>query len=265
MNKRYKIITLYILLILFLRVGYVILFNNQLNLVNAYTLSSLTTINSNNINSKNTNKNKVIVIDPGHACKTLLEKEPIAPNSKIMKPKNVIGAVGIVTKTPEYVINLKVSLKLKKYLTDAGYKVIMTRTTNSKVISNIERAEIGNKNNADLVIRIHADSSNDKSMKGASMLVPGDVGYAKKISNISRKYGEILLNRVIKEVGMENRGVITREDLTGFNWSKVPVVLIEMGYLSNPSEDRLLSSEKYQDKIARALFKGVEEIFKNKN
>lgn len=56
----------------------------------------------------------------------------------------------------------------------------MTRTTNSKVISNIERAEVGNKNNADLVIRIHADSSNDKSMKGASMLVPGDVGYAKK-------------------------------------------------------------------------------------
>lgn len=96
-----------------------------------------------------------------------------------MKAKNVVGATGIVTKTPEYDLNLKVALKLKKYLIDAGYKVIMTRTTNSQVISNIERAEIGNKNKADLVIKIHADSSFDTSIKGASMLVPGKVGYAK--------------------------------------------------------------------------------------
>lgn len=79
--------------------------NRQFTLVKAATMSK----SDNSL--KNTNKNKIIVIDPGHACKTLLEKEPIAPNLKVMKPKNVIGVVGIVTKTPEYVINLKVALK----------------------------------------------------------------------------------------------------------------------------------------------------------
>ncbi|MCM8710081.1 N-acetylmuramoyl-L-alanine amidase [Clostridium sp. SYSU_GA19001] len=208
-------------------------------------------------------KNITIVIDPGHGGKITSEKEPIAPGSKIMKAKNVSGAFGIVTKTPEYSINLSVSMKLKEYLNNAGYKVIMTRTSNSETIGNIQRAEIGNKNNADLVMRIHADSSADKSVKGASMLVPGNVGYAQDIYKISKKYGETILKKLIDEAGMKSRGVITRTDLTGFNWSKVPVVLIEMGFLSNTEEDKLLSSDDYQQKIALGLFKGIEEIFNN--
>ena len=56
---------------------------------------------------------------------------------------------------------------------------------------------------------------------------------------------------------MYNRGVIERSDLTGFNWSKVPVVLIEMGFLSNPEEDNLLNSDSYQEKLAQGLYKGI--------
>lgn len=211
------------------------------------------------------NKRKIIVIDPGHGGKITKQKEPISPGSKVLKAKNVFGAVGIKTKIPEHQVNLKVALKLKKYLTKAGYKVIMTRTSSSQTIGNIERAEIWNKNKADLVTRIHCDSSKDTSINGASMLVPGKVGYVKGISNISKYYGEILLKTVTKEVGMKNNGVITRSDLTGFNWSKVPVVLIEMGFLSNKYEDKLLATESYQDKLANALYKGVEEIFSNSN
>ena len=50
---------------------------------------------------------------------------------------------------------------------------------------------------------------------------------------------------------MKNRGVVERTDLTGFNWSKVPVILVETGFLSNPQEDKLLNSEEYQNKIAK--------------
>ena len=45
--------------------------------------------------------------------------------------------------------------------------------------------------------------------------------------------------------------------MTGFNWSTVPVVLIEMGFLSNEQEDKNLSSEEYQERIAKAITKGV--------
>ena len=60
----------------------------------------------------------------------------------------------------------------------------------------------------------------------------------------------------------KNRGVIERKDLTGFNWSTVPVVLVEMGFLSNPEEDKKLSTDSYKDKISKSLANGVSEIFK---
>ncbi|MBM7868557.1 N-acetylmuramoyl-L-alanine amidase [Clostridium pascui] len=204
-------------------------------------------------------KRKVIVIDAGHGGKATLEKEPIAPGSTVMKEKDVGGAAGVSTGTPEYVVNLNVAVKLKNYLSKAGYKVIMTRTSNNESLGNIARAEVGNKTNADLVIRIHADSFTDSSAKGASMLVPDGVGYSKDISSISKKYGRIILNTLVSRVGMKSKGIITRTDLTGFNWSKVPVILIEMGFLSNPDEDRLLSSDSYQDQIAQGLFKGIQK------
>ncbi|MBE6066091.1 MAG: N-acetylmuramoyl-L-alanine amidase [Clostridium lundense] len=204
-------------------------------------------------------KSKVIVIDAGHGGKATSEKEPIAPGSTVMKAKDVAGATGVSTGTPEYVVNLNVAVKLKNYLSKAGYKVIMTRTSNDQTMGNIARAEVGNKNNADLVIRIHADSFTSPSASGASMLVPGSVGYSKDISAISKKYGEIIFNTLVNQVGMKSKGIITRTDLTGFNWSKVPVILIEMGFLSSPDEDKLLSSDSYQNQIAEGLFKGIQK------
>lgn len=201
---------------------------------------------------------KIIVIDPGHANRSNLEKESLAPGSSVMKIKDGGGAQGIVTRTPEYIINMKVSMKLKYYLEEKGYEVIMTKTKDSESLGNIERAEIGNKSNALLVIRIHADSSNDSSAKGASILIPAQINEnTKLIYDKSKKYASVVLNSLNKEVGINSRGVIERNDMTGFNWSKVPVILIEMGFLSNPDEDKLLSSNEYQDKIVKAIFDGI--------
>lgn len=206
--------------------------------------------------------NKVIVVDAGHGGKSTSEKEPVAPGSSEMKAKNVSGATGNWTKTPEHVIALKVSQKLRDSLISKGYTVIMTRNSSAETISNIERAEIGNTNNAALVIRIHADSADSSSAKGASMLVPGEVGYAKDIYKVSQSYGKTIFNTLLNEVGMKSRGIVTRTDLTGFNWSKVPVVLIEMGFLSNEEEDRLLSTDAYQEKIAIGLADGIDAALK---
>ncbi|KGM95938.1 N-acetylmuramoyl-L-alanine amidase [Clostridium botulinum] len=216
----------------------------------------------NEVKSQSKILNKVIVLDPGHASRPDLKKEPVSSNSKIMKFRQTGGADGVVTKTPEYKINMNVALKLKKYLEEKSFTVIMTKTDNNKTMSNIERAKVGNNSNAALVIRLHADSSDNKSVNGASVLIPSSSGRIPSIYKVSRTYGENIINILSKEVGMKNRGVIERSDLTGFNWSKVPVILVEMGFLSNPEEDKKLSNDIYQDNIAKSLSNGVCKIFK---
>ena len=70
-----------------------------------------------------------------------------------------------------------------------------------------------------------------------------------------------ILNIYTKEVNIKNRGVIERNDLTGFNWSKVPVVLVEMGYLSNKEDDNFVSNTKNHPNIAKAIADGIDKCF----
>ncbi|WP_136608574.1 N-acetylmuramoyl-L-alanine amidase family protein [Paenibacillus dokdonensis] len=205
-------------------------------------------------------KGNVVVIDPGHSEKGNKGKESVSPGSKTMKIKDPGGAVGVRNKTPEYKINMAIALKLKKRLESQGITVVMTKTKDSENPGNRERAEIGNSHHADLVIRIHADSVTNQEVHGSTMLVPASVGYAKPIAATSRKYGEVIQKALVGTAGMKNRGIVERKDLTGFNWSKVPVVLAEVGFLSNPQEDLKLNQASYQEKIAEGLEKGIVQI-----
>lgn len=202
-------------------------------------------------------KNKKVVIDPGHAAGGNKEMEKLSPDSTVMKVKDPGGAEGVNSKTPEYVVNMAVALKLKAQLEKNNIEVIMTKTDKNQNPGNIDRAEVGNKNNVNLVIRLHCDSAGNSTAKGASILVPASVGYAKNIKDVSGKYGRVILDELANTVGMNNRGISERNDLTGFNWSKVPVVLVEMGFMSNPEEDKLLNDYSYQDKLALGLCKGI--------
>ncbi|WP_297429847.1 N-acetylmuramoyl-L-alanine amidase [Clostridium sp.] len=200
---------------------------------------------------------KVVVIDPGHGAGGNSEYELQSPDSSITKIKDGGGTQGVATGVPEYVVTLRVADKLKTLLESNGYTVVMTKTQESEDPGNIERAEVGNNNNADLVIRIHCDGIDDSSVTGASMLVPAPVGYAKDISDVSAQYGQTILNDLISSAGMNNRGVVQRSDITGFNWSKVPVVLVELGFMSNPDEDRLLNDDSYENTLAQGLCNGI--------
>ena len=55
--------------------------------------------------------------------------------------------------------------------------------------------------------------------------------------------------------------MVARDDLTGTNWSKIPVTLIEMGFMSNPSEDRKMQNSKFQVKMARGIANGIDSYF----
>ncbi|GAA0182906.1 hypothetical protein SH2C18_51890 [Clostridium sediminicola] len=205
-------------------------------------------------------KNNTIVIDPGHATKGDLSMEPIGPGDTKKKYKQTGGAFGYKTGIPEYEVNMQVAQKLRSYLTENGYNVVMTKTANEEIMANSERAKVGNESNAGLVIRIHADSSTNHKAKGASMLIPANNKYCENFYQESKAFGKTILDTVTNEVGIKNRGLIERSDISGFNWSTVPVILIEVGFLSNEEEELLLSSDSYQDKIAKAIVHGLDQL-----
>ncbi|MFF2878501.1 N-acetylmuramoyl-L-alanine amidase [Gottfriedia sp. NPDC057991] len=208
---------------------------------------------------KNSKKPLLICIDPGHQSKANTALEPLGPGSSEMKIKVAGGTTGVVTKKPEYILSLEASLRLGEILKKRGYNVVFTRTTNNVNLSNKERAEIANKSNADLFIRIHADGSNDHSTKGFSVLTP-----SKENPYIPSLYKDSLLisQNIVEEVTNDQstivKGISYRDDLSGFNWSKVPVTLIELGFMTNPEEDRKLSDPQYLTSLLMKIADGID-------
>ena len=220
------------------------------------------TANTQTVNKKN--GQYVICIDPGHQTKGDMSQEPVAPGSSEKKFKVSWGTQGVATKIPEYELTLSASKILKKDLEQMGFKVIMTRETNDVNITNSERAIFANDNNADLVIRIHADGSDDSSTTGASLHIPSqDSQYTSKIYPESNECAK-LISLQMKQDGFKVNSIYQRSDLTGFNWSKVPVVLVEMGFMSNPEEDQKMAETSYQEKMMKSVAEGAQAYFENK-
>ena len=164
------------------------------------------------------------------------------------------GTSGVTTGTPEGELTLAVGLKLRDALEARGVRVVMTRTSQNVDLSNVERAQLANQAGADLFIRIHADGSGDDSARGVHVLYPSSIeGWTDDIAAPSRRAAELALAALVAATGALDRGLDARQDMTGFNWSDVPVVLPEIGFMTNRDEDRLLSDSAYQDKIAQAL------------
>ncbi|MDR3195570.1 MAG: N-acetylmuramoyl-L-alanine amidase [Endomicrobium sp.] len=209
-------------------------------------------------------KDKIICIDPGHQKVGNKEQEPISPNSQNTKPKVAPGAKGVVSGTPEYVITLNIAEKLKGLLKDKKAVVVMTRKTHDVNISNVERALVGNMIGGEIMVRIHADSSLDSLKRGVSVLIPSKKSIKTPIlAAKSRKAGEIILEKVLEITNADDLGIVERDDLSGFNWSEIPVVLVETGFLSNPEDDKLLNSSSYQYKLAKGIYNGLIEYFRN--
>ncbi len=208
------------------------------------------------------NKEILIYIDPGHQEKGDSNLEPIAPGSPNKKPRVSSGATGVATKKPEYVLNLEASTVLKNILESKGFKVKMTREAHDVNISNAERATLANKDKANMVIRIHADSLDNSGKTGASILIPQENGkYTSSIYEPSYKCAEFI-KFSMERSNVQVNGIFQRDDLTGFNWSQVPVVLVEMGFLSNYNEDQMMSNPKYQRKLMQSIADGIEKNFK---
>ncbi|MEL7608583.1 MAG: N-acetylmuramoyl-L-alanine amidase [Bacillota bacterium] len=203
---------------------------------------------------------KLIGIDPGHQTAADLELEPVRPGSDESKVRMSVGATGVKTGMEEYKIVLQIGLKLKRMLEEAGAKVVLSRTSNDVSLSNIERAQLMNDVNVDLWVRLHCDRASSSEQSGARVLVPSRSSNA-SIYQQSLELGKDVLWSFCSVTGAKKRTVVARSDQTGFNWSKRPVIAIEMGYLSNVNDDLKLNRDSYQELCAQGIFEGILEYY----
>ena len=200
---------------------------------------------------------RVVVIDAGHQAKANTAQEPIGPGAIETKMKVTGGTRGVATRVAEHSVNLEVAHLLRAELLARGVTVVMVRETAEVDIANSERARIGNDANASLVIRLHCDGSNDPAVHGILTLVPSANSWTGGIVEPSRRAGDAVHAAVLSATGARDRGVIAVGNMSGFNWSTVPTIIVEMGVMTNADEDRLLSNPDYQGKLARGMAEGA--------
>ncbi len=184
---------------------------------------------------------KVIVIDAGHGGVDA-------------------GVRGINTSTKESDINFSISLYLRGYFTDAGFKVVMTRktqgglyglaTTGFKMRDMKKRKQIIEESDADMVISVHQNFCPIPSRRGGQVFYDG-------ASNVGKLLAESIQNSLN---GME-QAVKKSTALTGdyymLKCTENPSVIVECGFLSNAQDEALLIAKDYQKSIAYAIFRGA--------
>jgi len=190
-------------------------------------------------------KDKIIVIDPGHGG----------------NDAGAIGPTGVMEKT----VTLNVALELEKLLTAEGASVIMTRSTDRTVspngaqASDIEelqvRCDVANHAKADIFISIHADSFTKPEARGTTAYY-----YGQSEDDRAQKLADSIRKALCEQIKTPSRGtkpcnfyVVRHTDM--------PATLIELAFISNAEEEKLLSSEEGVLKAAQGILDGIEDYF----
>ena len=204
----------------------------------------------------------VVCIDAGHQSIRTSATEPIGPGASEMKACESGGTQGRFTGIPEYELNLAVSLKLRDILIQRGYTVVMTRETNAVNLSNIDRAAIAANAGADVFVRIHANGSDNANANGAMTLcMTPNNPYNARLHQSSRLLSDCILDSLVAATGCKREFVWETDTMTGINWATMPVTIVEMGYMSNEREDRLLATDAYRTRVASGIADGIDAYF----
>ena len=205
-----------------------------------------------------------VAIDPGHQGYhvDMSELEPVGPGSQEMKAKATQGTEGSFTGVPEYELNLSISKQLAQELQGRGYEVMLTRQDNDTAISNRERALLAADFGADIYLRIHANGSENPNDSGALTMVPSaNNPYMAQLHHKSYALGEAVINAYCQSCGLTNRGVMFSDNMAGTNWSKVPVTILEMGFMTNQSDDIYMQNTEFQSRMVQGIANGVDQYF----
>lgn len=205
-----------------------------------------------------------VVIDPGHQRSGNTELEPIGPGATEMKAKVTGGTTGRFTGIPEYELNLQISLQLKEELENRGYRVVMTRETHDVNLSNQERAQIAADAGADIFVRIHANGSENPASEGAMTICMTEYNpYHPELYAEGFALSESILDCLVESAGCSREYVWETDTMSGINWASMPVSIVEVGYMTNKTEDEKLSTESYQHLIAVGIANGIDQYFQN--
>ncbi len=206
-----------------------------------------------------------VAVDAGHqgSWVDMSEQEPMAPGSEQTKAKATAGTTGSFSQVPEYEVNLQVSLVLRDELESRGYCVVMVREDNDTAISNKERAELATQENADISVRIHANGSEDASVSGALTMTPSASNpyLTQEICENSYKLSEYILDYFCGATGLGRLGVMATDEMTGINWSTVPVTILEMGFMTNRQDDLYITDESNHQIMAKGIADGIDAYF----
>lgn len=205
----------------------------------------------------------VVAIDAGHQAKGNSDQEPVGPGSSTTKAKVASGTSGRTTGVPEYQLNLDVSLKLRDELEQRGYQVFMIRETNEVDISNAERAQMAAEAGADILVRIHANGSENTSVAGALTMAPSAANpyLDAQLIQECQRLAEEVLQAFCTATGADSQGVYQTDDMSGLNWCTIPATIVEMGYMTNQQEDTLMQTEEYQNQMVQGIANGIDQYF----
>lgn len=186
-------------------------------------------------------KDKVIAIDPGHGG-----SDP--------------GAIG-PNKTQEKTITLAVAQKVKTLLERAGAKVLMTRQTdvdvygpNASAADELQaRTRVANSNKADAFVSIHINAFSNPSVGGVAT-------YYYKRSSYSAMLARNIQDNLARGSGIQDRGV-TAAGFYVLKRTEMPAVLTELGFISNPNEEKMLNMPQNQQQMAQSIVQGLENFF----
>jgi N-acetylmuramoyl-L-alanine amidase len=221
-----------------------------------------TTENEQGANRTEGTNGYVVMIDPGHQLHGDSTKEPNGPGSSEMKARVTSGTTGTTTGVDEYVLNLEISLALRDELEARGYTVYMTREVHEVSISNKQRAEMANALDVDISFRVHCNGSDNASISGALCMAPSESNpYVSHLAADSQRLSQCVVDAYCKATGMNNKGVLLTDTMTGINWCEMPVTIIEMGFMSNPSDDTNMQDDTFQVKMVQGMADGIDDYF----
>ena len=171
-------------------------------------------------------------------------------------------ARGVVTRRMESIVVLEIGFMLRDALLEEGAAVVMTRETQDIYLTNIDRADIAAEANADFFLRLHCDSRENQAAQGIGIFCPISSDYAKAIADRDgwEAMGNLMLAAMQKATGQTRGNVTLSNQYIGNNWAAMPSFLIEMGYMSNPIEDVLLSSAPYRRRLVEGMAEGIYDI-----
>ena len=189
-------------------------------------------------------KGRIIAVDPGHGG----------------SDSGAIGPTGIMEKS----VTLRVSRELKRLLEAEGARVILTRTGDTEVSSkganatSVEeleaRCEVANRANADIFLSIHADAFTNREVKGTTAY------YYTKGTPQSKRLADSVRTALIDSIGTLDRGTQTCNFYV-VKHTDMPAILVEISFISNPDEEKMMNSESGIRKIAQGIADGIADYF----